>query len=179
MMKIRKIRIKIMIMIMSKMKKSVGTVLMFMATGCLAMAAEQGKVFETSFESSKDYKKPFMEIEVDVIFSNGKKEWKVPAFWDGGKTWKVRFSTPEKGEYSYHAVATDKSNTGLNTGKNTLMVTEYTGDNPLYQRGKLRVTKDQRHFEFSDGTPFFWLGDTWWKGLCKRISYEGFQKLTT
>jgi len=34
---------------------------------------------------------------VDVLFSNGKQEWKVPAFWDGGKIWKVRFSAPEKG----------------------------------------------------------------------------------
>jgi hypothetical protein len=132
----------------------------------LAMATQRSEVFETSFESSKEYKNPFVEIEVDVIFSDGKKQWKVPAFWDGGKTWKVRFAAPQKGDYSYHAVATDKSNKGLNTGKTTLTVTEYTGDNPLYQRGKLRVTKDHRHFEFSDGSPFFCLGDTWWKGLC-------------
>ena len=148
---------------------------------CFAMAGkvEQTKVFETSFESSKEYKNPFMDVEVDVIFSNGKKEWKVPAFWDGRRIWKVRFAAPEKGDYSYHAVATDKSNKGLNTGKKSLSVTEYTGDNPLYKRGKLRVAKDQRHIEFSDGTPFLWLGDTWWKGLCKRISWEGFQQLSS
>ena len=144
----------------------------------LAMAIHHNEVFETSFESSKEYQNPFMEVEVDVLFSNGKTEWKVPAFWDGGKTWKVRFAAPEMGEYSYHAVATDKANKGLNTATQTLTVTEYTGGNPLYKRGKLRVTEDQRHFAFSDGTPFFWLGDTWWKGLCKRISYEGFHELT-
>ena len=37
---------------------------------------------------------------------------------------------------------------------------------------------NQRHFEHADGTPFFWLGDTWWKGLCKRLTWEGFQELT-
>jgi hypothetical protein len=142
------------------------------------MATQRSEVFETSFESSKEYKKPFTEIEVDVIFSNGKKEWKVPAFWDGGKTWKARFAAPEKGDYSYHAVASDKANAGLNTNAETLTVTEYQGNNPLYQRGKLQVTEDKRHFEHADGTPFFWLGDTWWKGLCKRLTWEGFQELT-
>lgn len=152
--------------------------MVLMLTPLIGMAVERNTVFETSFTSSKEYENPFMEVELDVIFSNGKEEWKVPGFWDGGKTWKVRFSAPEVGEYTYYATATDTSNTGLNTKKKTLRVTEYTGDNPLYKRGKLRVTEDNRYFEFSDGTPFLWLGDTWWKGLCKRISFEGFKELT-
>lgn len=40
------------------------------------------------------------------------------------------------------------------------------------------MTKDNRHFEHADGTPFLWLGDTWWKGLCKRLTWEGFKELT-
>ena len=88
----------------------VGMVFCGLMLPCFAMAgkAEQANVFETSFESSKEYNNPFMDVEVDVIFSNGKKEWKVPAFWDGRRIWKVRFAAPEKGDYSYHAVATDK-----------------------------------------------------------------------
>ncbi len=160
------------------MSKTKQLVLSAVLVPSLAIAVEQNTVFETSFESSKHYENPFTDLEVDVLFSNGKQEWKVPAFWDGGQTWKVRFAAPEIGEYTYRAVATDRSNKGLNTEKKTLTVTEYTGDNPLYKRGKLRVTEDRRCFGFSDGTPFLWLGDTWWKGLCKRISWEGFQELT-
>ena len=152
--------------------------LVLMLTSLTAMAVERNTVFETSFTASKDYGNPFTDLEVDVLFSNGKQEWKVPAFWDGGKRWKVRFAAPEVGEYTYYATATDTSDKGVNTKKKTLRVTEYTGDNSLYQRGKLRVTGDRRYFEFSDGTPFLWLGDTWWKGLCKRISFEGFKALT-
>ena len=144
----------------------------------LGTATEVNTVFETSFESSKDYDNPFMEVEVDVTFSKDDQSWKIPAFWDGGETWKVRFAPPEEGEYTYRAVATDESDEGLNFSGKMLTATAYTGDNPLYQRGRLRVTEDQRYFEFADGTPFFWLGDTWWKGLCKRLSWEGFQELT-
>jgi hypothetical protein len=102
-----------------------------------------------------------MEVEVDVIFSDGKKRWEIPAFWDGGKTWKVHFAAPTIGDFSYYAVATDKSNKVLNTGEKSLKITEYMGENQLYQRGKIRVTNNHQHFEFSDGPPFFWLGDTW------------------
>src|SRR4029079_13233631 len=31
--------------------------------------------------------------------------------------------------------------------------------------------EDRRHFEHADGTPFFWLADTWWMGLCHRLHW--------
>lgn len=144
----------------------------------LAMATGAGEVFETSFESSKDRRNPFTEVEVEVWFRHGERQWKVPAFWDGGRTWKVRFAAPGEGDYTYRAVASDEADTGLNTGERTLKVAAYRGENPLYRHGGLQVAADRRHFEFADGTPFFWLGDTWWKGLCKRLTWDGFQELT-
>ena len=54
----------------------------------------------------------------------------------------------------------------------------YAGNNPLFQHGQLRLSNNGRHFEHVDGTPFFWLGDTWWKCLSKRMTWEGFQELT-
>ena len=39
-----------------------------------AMAVGTWEVFEASFESSKEYDNPFVEVEVDVLFSNGKQE---------------------------------------------------------------------------------------------------------
>ena len=44
--------------------------------------------------------------------------------------------------------------------------------------GPLRVSADHRHFTHQDGTPFFWLGDTWWMGLCERLEWpEDFKTL--
>jgi hypothetical protein len=153
------------------------TILSLTLLPLLAMATQRAEVFETSFESSKEYKNPFTEVEVDVIFSNGKKEWKVPAFWDGGKTWKVRFAAPEKGKYVYQVVASDQDNKGLNTDGFKLRVSGYAENNRLYKHGKIDVSKNGRHFQHADGTPFFWLGDTWWKCLAKRLTWDGFQEL--
>ena len=135
-------------------------------------------VFEDTFESAKDYDNPFSQVEVDVVFAKGARTWRVPAYWDGGRTWRVRFAAPEVGDYTYRATSSERSDAGLNTAPRSLTATAYTGDNPLYLHGKLQVTEDARYFEHADGEPFFWLGDTWWKGLCKRISFADFQRLT-
>ena len=139
----------------------------------VSYAAEgtQWNVFEASYESAKAYPNTFTEVEVDVVFSQGDKQWKVPAFWAGDKKWTVRFAPPLQGKYTYRVECSDKANSGLNGKEETLSVTDYKGDNPLLKHGFLRVSQDKRHFEHADGTPFFWLGDTWWKGLSGRISY--------
>ena len=145
---------------------------------CLATAAEQWAVFETSFTSARKYDNPFMDVEVDVVFQSGDREWVVPAFWAGGDRWTVRFAPPVQGQYTFKVTCSDPSNEGLNGNERSLRVTAYAGDNPLLTHGFLRVSADQRHFEHADGTPFLWLGDTWWKCLCKRMTWEGFQELT-
>ncbi len=138
---------------------------------------QQWKVFETSFVSKKDYSNSFMDVQVDVLFGKDGKEWKIPAFWDGDNIWKVRFAPPEKGSYSYRVISSDKSNNSLDGKNQSLTVMEYTGDNRLYEHGMIGISGNKRHFAHADGTPFFWLGDTWWKNLCKRMTWEGFQEL--
>jgi hypothetical protein len=51
-----------------------------------ARAAEVGQweVYETSFETQKTYAKPFADVEVNVVFRSGDRQWVVPAFWAGG-----------------------------------------------------------------------------------------------
>ena len=149
-------------------------------TQASARTAEVGQweVFETSFETKKTYVKPIAEVEVNVVFTGGGRQWRVPAFWAGGTRWTVRFAPPIQGGFKFHIECTDKTNTELNGQEQTLRVTAYKGPNPLLKHGFLRVSANKRHFEHADGTPFFWLGDTWWKGLCKRLTWEGFRELT-
>ena len=163
------------------MKRMIGvlTVLVMLASGEVRGAeAQQWSVFETSFESDRTYSNAFMDVEVNVVFSKRDKQWTMPAFWRGDKKWTVRFAPPAQGDYKYRVECTDKSNGGLNGKEQVLRVAEYNGTNSLVKHGFLRVSDDKRHFEHADGTPFFWLGDTWWKGLCKRLTWEGFQELT-
>jgi hypothetical protein len=140
-------------------------------------AGESG-VFEQTFESQKSYADPFNDLDVDVIFSKDAQNWRVPTFWRGGSKWTVRFAAPTPGEYTYHLESTDKSNPDLNGHEASVRIAGYSGASALRQHGMLRVSRDKRHFEQADGTPFYWLGDTWWTGLSDRLPWDGFQKLT-
>ena len=161
--------------ITSAIALGLGLLLRAVATG---PRAPSGRCSRLLIKAKKAYSNAFTEVEVNVVFSQGEKQWKVPAFWAGGDIWKVRFAPPAQGRYAYRVECSDKSNAGLNGKEQTLQVAAYTGKNPLLQHGFLKVSADKRHFEHADGTPFFWLGDTWWKGLCKRLTWEGFQELT-
>lgn len=135
---------------------------------------------EFSFTAGEKYRDIFNEIEVDVLFTGSAGEkWRVPAFWEGENTFRVRFSAPTPGRYTYRTVCTNSDDRGLHNQTGELEIVPYEGKNPLYQHGGLRVGQTKRTLEHTDGTPFFWLGDTWWMGLCKRLHWPGdFQTLT-
>ncbi len=143
-----------------------------------ALSAEQWAVYETSFTSTRKYANPFLEVQVDVVFRNGDQQWVVPAFWAGGDRWTVRFAPPVQGDYTFEARCSDPANRMVSRAPQPLHVTAHTGNNPLLRHGFIRVSTDRRHFEHEDGTPFLWLGDTWWKNLCERMTWEGFRQLT-
>jgi len=140
-------------------------------------ADPQEHVVELTFESRKSYSDPFNDVDVDVIFMNDGQSWRVPTFWRGGQAWTVRFASPAPGEYSYRLESTDRGNPDLNGHEGKIKITAYSGNNPLFKHGMLRVSANHRYFEYDDGTPFYWLGDTWWTGLSDRLSWEGFQTL--
>lgn len=143
-------------------------------------AITQNAVNEWSFTTTKTYADPFNEVELDAVFTDQDgRERRVPAFWAGGNVWRVRFSSPTCGAQSFVTVCSDTSNADLHGLRGEFEVTPYTGPNPLYQHGPVRVAADKRHFEHADGTPFLWLADTEWFGLCHRLSWpEDFQTLT-
>src|ERR1700751_3717011 len=165
-----------------KRRSSLLTPLLFMITCVAAGQARrsqtQAGVFEQTFTSQKSYADPFNELDVDVIFAKSGETWRVPTFWRGGNQWTVRFAPPTSGEYTYHLESTDKTNPALNGHEARVTLTPYSGNNPLRHHGMLRVAANKRYFEHTDGTPFYWLGDTWWTGLSDRVGWGGFWKLT-
>jgi len=140
--------------------------------------ASQERMAELTFESRKTYLDPFNDVDVDVIFMKDGRSWRVPTFWRGGQAWNVRFTPPAPGEYSYRLESTDRSNPDLNGRDGKITITAYSGNNPLFKHGMLRISANHRYFAYDDGTPFYWLGDTWWTGLSDRLSWAGFQTLT-
>ena len=134
--------------------------------------AIQNCATEWAYSSGKAYSDPFNDIELDLLVTRPDgSEQVVPAFWSGDQTWRVRYSSTQTGAHHYRTVCSDTGNVSLHDQTGTLEVTPYEGDNPLLKHGPLRVAGSGRTLEHVDGTPFFWLGDTWWMGLCKRLRW--------
>ncbi len=137
-------------------------------------------VMEWSFTSTVKYQDPFHEIDFSVVFKNPEgEELLIPGFWAGGNNWRVRYSSPLTGKHRYRTICSDTSNSGLHGREGEFEVVPYQGNNPLYQHGRLKISQNRRYLEHLDGTPFFWLGDTWWMGLCKRLSWPTDFKILT
>ena len=120
--------------------------------------------FEESFESSIDYKNPVQEVQFGAEFTTGKLTVKVPGFWDGGKTWKIRFSPTREGRWTYRTMSSDAGNNGLNNKSGEFTCSPQSGDTPFKKHGPIQVAPDHRYLMHQDGTPFFFLADTAWNG---------------
>ena len=120
--------------------------------------ATSGVATEWSYVSGKQYDDPFNQVEVDAVVTlpSGSEE-RIPGFWSGGSTWRVRYAPPAPGSYKIRSVCSDAKNRDLHDQTLTLRVEQYAGANAHYKHGPLRVNSDRRHFEYADGTPFFWL----------------------
>jgi hypothetical protein len=143
------------------------------------LMARQHNVVEIPFIARGDYDDPYNAITLDVevtLPSGG--TLLVPAFWKGEERWAFRFAGAELGVHRYETICSSQEDEGLHGQLGTITVEAYEGANALLQGGRIRVAADQRHFEQTDGTPFFWMGDTWWMGLTTRLDWpDGFREL--
>lgn len=113
-----------------------------------------------SFESSEPLE--WSTFPLQVTFTHPEHSLTLDGYWDGGNQWKVRFAPPVTGEWNWSSVSPDASMNAQN-GTITVIapVDEDISRNPNY-RGHVKQSASNRHFEYADGTPFFWIGDTNW-----------------
>jgi hypothetical protein len=152
----------------------------YLDKGTTKAAVERNCVLELRLRSAVGYSDPYNKVDVDLVFEGPDgASLRVPAFWVGGNTWAVRFAGEQTGNYTFKSICSNPKDKGLHGRAGGVTVKPYAGANPLLQQGRLRIAEDKRHLVQADGTPFFWLGDTWWMGFTKRLDWpEGFKELT-
>ena len=127
---------------------------------------------EWDLEGQVHRENPYGEIEVVAILEAADgTQTTLPLFWSGGQVWTLRVSVAVAGEYSLRSKCSDTKDLGLNGLNAQLLVTnKHLDSNPLFHHGAVRV-KQGAGFVHADGTPFFWLGDTWWMQMSDRVSW--------
>ena len=91
-----------------------------------------------------------------------------------GKYGSVRFLVQQ---LQTPAIPSDRRVAGLDGQRGTFTAAPALGDNPLFRHGGiLQVSANHRYLTYSDGMPFYWLGDTWWFCPSDLVPIDGSSK---
>jgi hypothetical protein len=134
------------------------------ASAKLPIIAKWGR-FEQSFRSTVIYSNALQDASLKVQFTSPLGETsEVDGFWDGGRTWRVRFAPDLPGRWRFKTSCLDAANDGLRNQTGEFLCSAPIGPTRFHKHGPVRVSREHRHLEHADGTPFFWLADTVWEG---------------
>ena len=116
---------------------------------------ERYTVWETECKAAGKYANPYRELTAEATLRHERgTPKKVPLFWDGGDSWKLRFSPDQIGAWTWSVTSSD---TGLNGPGGSFRCVASS------RSGSIRPMKDfPLHFERQIGEPFWFLGDTAW-----------------
>ena len=121
----------------------------------------------------REHSKPYATVDIDVHFTGPDgATFQVPAFWDGDRGFRFRAAFPGTGVWRWRSTCNDSTDAGLHGQMGEVRVTAYSGENPFYRHGDLRVSANQRYLIHTDGTPFLWMGDTAWNVAWKSTAPE-------
>lgn len=113
-------------------------------------------VFEATFTHNGNYSNPYASVSATASFKGPDGATRtIPLFWDGGTTWRVRFSPHLVGTWTWSSSSSDA---GLNGKSGSFRCVASTNKGGIRARASAPY-----HMEHQDGTPFFWFGDTMWR----------------
>lgn len=125
--------------------------------------AQRWELVELTLTAAQAHASPYTDVEVQVDFAgpDGARVRR-PAFWDGDRTWRVRFAAPAIGRWTWRSAASVEADDGLHGRTGEIEITEYRGAHPLTRHGLLKMSPDARNVVHHDGTPFLLVADTPW-----------------
>ncbi len=121
---------------------------------------------EIALLAMRSYKNPYTEVEVWVDLEGPESVFRKRCygFWDGGDVFRVRVMATVPGNWKWIS-GSNQPDDGLNGKRGSFTARTWSEaqkwENPC-RRGMIKASTNGHAFEYSDGTPFFLLGDTWW-----------------
>lgn len=158
-----------------------GALVAVLAAAPAAAALNRGEVRvwdaqEITLEAARDHANPYVDVTCWIELEGPGFSKRVYGFWDGGRTFKVRFVATAPGDWRWRTGSNHPDDAGLNGGSGALRAVAWTeaekADN-LNRRGFVRATANGHALEHADGTPFFLTGDTWLAASTWRLPFKG------
>jgi putative membrane-bound dehydrogenase-like protein len=116
------------------------------------------EIFEQAFTQQRSYDNAYVNVTASATFvqPDGRPR-SIPLFWDGGTTWKVRFSPDVIGAWTWSVSSSDPGLNGSNGSFNCIASTNHGGITAM--------TGHPYHLQYQDGTPYWLFGDTQWEAF--------------
>ena len=133
------------------------------------------EVQEITLATARDYANPYAEVECGIELEGPDFKRRISGFWDGARTFKVRFVATQPGEWSWHVFSNQPADTGL-SGSGKLRAVAWDEAElaaNANRRGFVRASANGHALRYADGTPFFLLGDTWLAASTWRLPWTG------
>jgi hypothetical protein len=113
-------------------------------------------MFEASFTHTGTYVNPYVELAATARFTepDGRTTRSIPLFWDGGDTWRARFSPDKTGQWTWGVRSNDP---GLDGKGGSFKVVD-SGN----RGGICPMEGHPHHFQHQNGEPMWFIGDTAW-----------------
>jgi hypothetical protein len=125
-------------------------------------------------QAEGDYANPYTDVEIWLDLEGPDFRKRVYGFWDGGRDFVVRVLATTPGTWQWRSGSTP-SDAGLSGKSGSFEAAAWSlaelAENPN-RRGMVVASADGRGLEYSDGTPFFLIGDTWWSVPSYRFPLE-------
>jgi hypothetical protein len=119
--------------------------------------------YETTLTATRDFANPYTDVQLwaEFVHDDGT-VLRRPGFWDGGRTWKLRFAPPKPGHWTWHS-ACDIATSGLGDHSGDLHCTEDpSASNRFFKHGFWRMSPGARNLVHADGLPALLAADTCW-----------------
>jgi hypothetical protein len=127
-------------------------------------AAQAWREVELTLSATHDVADAYTAVDVwaDFVHDSGI-TLRRPAFWDGGRTWRIRFASPlASGRWGWKT-SSNQPDAGLNNVSGEVRVDPADGgEHRFYRHGFWRMSRGGRSLVHADGTPAILVGDTAW-----------------
>jgi hypothetical protein len=129
---------------------------------------------EITLHARKAYANSYQDVTVWVDLKGPGFNKRCYGFWDGGDTFRVRVMATAPGAWSWTS-GSEPADPGLTAGTGSFDAQPWSdaekAANPN-RRGMIRPSANGHAFQYADGTPFFYLADTWWAASTNRFPWK-------
>jgi len=113
--------------------------------------------------AAAEHADPYCQVDVwaDFVSETGE-VLRRPAFWDGGRAWRIRFAPPAGSRHWEWATSASVGDSGLAGLRGVLTAVPGSTDDAFDEHGFWRMSRGGRSLEHTDGTPALMIADTAW-----------------